>query len=337
MLLRPCGNLRVSVSDQQPSVSFVIPTLNGGDLLVRCLESIRKQDYPTDKIEILIVDGGSTDGTQNVAQKFGAIVVPNEKVLAEPGIVLGLTQAKGNIRFLMAADNGLPVPNWIRQMVRPFVEDPSVMGAFTQIVPSELDNAITRYYCHLHVEPFTWFVYGAACNPRDFHKVYKTLEEKDGYVIYQFTPKNHPLIAFAQGFAVRKEWVRKPEYEDDDILPFIQMIEEGRKIAYVPNAGIYHHHLKGFSHYLKKYQWRIRNSLNQTNFGFDRRAKYLTFSRKARKFLWVIYGNTLIGPVLDSFRFGFWHIPASVGLSYLITYEVIRKAFFSFLPAQRAS
>ena len=35
-----------------PKVSFVIPTLNAGGILGNCLQSIRRQDYPQEKIEI---------------------------------------------------------------------------------------------------------------------------------------------------------------------------------------------------------------------------------------------------------------------------------------------
>ncbi|MBL7085732.1 MAG: glycosyltransferase [Candidatus Cloacimonetes bacterium] len=46
-----------------PKVSVVIPTYNSERTLGMCLESIRKQGYPRNKIEIIIGDGGSTDRT----------------------------------------------------------------------------------------------------------------------------------------------------------------------------------------------------------------------------------------------------------------------------------
>ena len=45
------------------TVSIVIPTKNNGDILEKCLRSIKNLDYPKDKIEIIIVDGYSTDNT----------------------------------------------------------------------------------------------------------------------------------------------------------------------------------------------------------------------------------------------------------------------------------
>lgn len=52
------------------SISIVIPTYNCGNFLNFCLDSIVNQEYSKDLIEILIIDGGSTDNTVETAQKY---------------------------------------------------------------------------------------------------------------------------------------------------------------------------------------------------------------------------------------------------------------------------
>lgn len=315
-----------------PKVSFGFAVLNEERNLPRCLGSIRNQDYPKDKIEIVLADGGSTDRTVEIGREFGCKVIDNPHRLAEPGAVLAHQVATGDIRVFFAADNALPRIDWVRQMVAPFLADPEVWGSYTHIVEDPRDNSFNRYYSHLHVEPFTWFVYGAACNPLLFEGYYGVDSRWDRYVAYRFTPMTHPLLALAQGFCVRASFQRKKEYEEDDILPVIQMIEEGKRLAYVPEAGVYHYHLRGFVQFLKKYQWRIRNSLQQCNVGFDRRGVYLSRGRKLRKYLWVPYGLSLVLPLLhsvawflrDGLRCWFWHLPASAGLAGLIAYELVR-------------
>jgi glycosyltransferase involved in cell wall biosynthesis len=42
-------------------VSIIIPTKNNGDILEKCLASIKKLDYPKDKYEVIIVDGHSRE------------------------------------------------------------------------------------------------------------------------------------------------------------------------------------------------------------------------------------------------------------------------------------
>jgi len=51
-----------------PLISVIISVLNGAETLDRCLESIVSQDYPC--IEIVVKDGGSTDGSLNIIRKY---------------------------------------------------------------------------------------------------------------------------------------------------------------------------------------------------------------------------------------------------------------------------
>ena len=54
-----------------PKVSIVICTLNCKKDIERCLKSIQKQDYPKSKLEIIVVDSYSDDGTIETAKKYG--------------------------------------------------------------------------------------------------------------------------------------------------------------------------------------------------------------------------------------------------------------------------
>ena len=323
---------------QLPKISFLTPVFNEGHQIEDYLKNVRDQDYPQDLIEIIIADGGCTDNTIEIAKKYDCKIIDNPEKFAEPGLVKCEETAKGDLFVVMAADNRMPRRNWLKLMSRPFMEDENIWAAYTHIEASDNDNSFNRYYSLLHVEPFTWFVYGDAANPKYFNRVYETIEKKDGYEVYKFTAKTHPLLAFAQGFVFRRQFKRKPENRGDDILPFIQLIEDGRKLAYVPDAGVLHLHLKNYEHYMKKYQWRIRNSLYENNVGFDNRAKYLSFSRRVRKYLWLVYGCSVIGPIFNSIfwffrdreKCWFWHVPACVGLSYLIVFELARKYIVTF-------
>ncbi len=59
---------------QQIEVSIVVTTKNEEKHISACLESVRRQDYPADRIEIIIVDNSSTDRTKEIASRFTPLV-----------------------------------------------------------------------------------------------------------------------------------------------------------------------------------------------------------------------------------------------------------------------
>ena len=48
------------------SVSVIVPTRNRCKNLTKLVENIRKQNYPKEKFEMIIVDNGSTDSTRHL-------------------------------------------------------------------------------------------------------------------------------------------------------------------------------------------------------------------------------------------------------------------------------
>lgn len=52
--------------------SIIIPVYNVQDYLSKCVESVRKQTYPASRIEVLLIDDGSTDGSGTLAEALAA-------------------------------------------------------------------------------------------------------------------------------------------------------------------------------------------------------------------------------------------------------------------------
>lgn len=52
-----------------PFVSVIIPTYNRKESLLRTLDSLARQTYPADRFEVIVVDDGGSDGTEEVAQQ----------------------------------------------------------------------------------------------------------------------------------------------------------------------------------------------------------------------------------------------------------------------------
>jgi len=89
---------------ERPLVSVCVPTYNCARTLRLCLESVQAQGYPA--LELLVVDGGSRDGTVALAQEMGARVLfcPGRLLAAR---VMGVREAQGEFVLMLDADQVL--------------------------------------------------------------------------------------------------------------------------------------------------------------------------------------------------------------------------------------
>ncbi len=87
-----------------PLVSVLIPTRNNADELLLCLESLRNLKYPKDRMEILVFDNGSTDGTsEQVPQLFAQFRLEGWARLALEGSPRNLGAFGGRAEALQRA------------------------------------------------------------------------------------------------------------------------------------------------------------------------------------------------------------------------------------------
>jgi glycosyltransferase involved in cell wall biosynthesis len=321
-------------TNSYPRVTFIIPVLNEEEILPRCLNAIRTQNYPQQKVEIIVADGGSSDKSISFAKSYKAKIIQNRLILHEHGKSLAAKQASGKILFFVDADNVLSDKNWLKHMIKPFQDNPKIMGLLPQTIPAPDSNGLDRYMGYLFTDPFTWFVYGFRANPRDYYHVFDKLNQTDDYIIYNFTAVNFPLFGLSQGVGTSNLFKRGQTEEADDLLAGYKLIREGGLIAYIPTAGIYHYHVTGLSNFINKYTWRVRNNWNQEikGMGIINRTKYFSSDRKLRMAIFVPYGCSIIFPFLDAIRLSlsnkniimFWHIPASFVMAMIILFETAK-------------
>src|ERR1700689_4198941 len=55
-----------------PSVTIAMPAFNEEHYIEACIASVQAQDYPRDRMEILIADGRSTDRTRDILARLAA-------------------------------------------------------------------------------------------------------------------------------------------------------------------------------------------------------------------------------------------------------------------------
>jgi glycosyltransferase involved in cell wall biosynthesis len=96
----------------RPSISFIVPVRNGRRTLARCLRSIAANDYPRDRVEIIVADNGSTDGSRDLGRAAGAIVLdlPNLSPAELRNRAAGV--ASGRVLAFVDADHEI-ASDWI--------------------------------------------------------------------------------------------------------------------------------------------------------------------------------------------------------------------------------
>jgi hypothetical protein len=98
-----------------PLVSFVVPAHQEADQLPGALQSIAEQDADVDW-EVVVVDGGSTDGTRAVAREAGARVLEQEGTGIGAARDQGAAVARGDWLAFVDADTRLD-PAYLREML----------------------------------------------------------------------------------------------------------------------------------------------------------------------------------------------------------------------------
>ena len=108
-----------STAPPRPSVSIVIANFNGEQDLPACLDSILALEYPADKVETIIVENGSKDGSRQLlaAQYPWAKVLEQDTNLGfAPAVNLGVEAAAGEVVALLNNDMQVE-PQWLDALV----------------------------------------------------------------------------------------------------------------------------------------------------------------------------------------------------------------------------
>ena len=94
-----------------PSFSIIVPARDEGRVIKRCLDALLRLDYPRDRVEIIVVEGGSSDSTRWLCKEY-ALKHPNIRLLhqeAPEGKPAALNQAlphtAGDIIAVFDADS----------------------------------------------------------------------------------------------------------------------------------------------------------------------------------------------------------------------------------------
>jgi glycosyltransferase involved in cell wall biosynthesis len=108
-----------------PMVSVIIDTYNYGHFIEQAIDSVLSQDFPADRMEVLVIDDGSTDDTADRIKKYGSRIqyFRKENGGQASAFNFGFSRACGEIICLLDADD-FWLLNKLRRTVQAFASEP---------------------------------------------------------------------------------------------------------------------------------------------------------------------------------------------------------------------
>jgi len=205
--------------------SVVIPTKNGARWIGECLQAVYSQEG-VGRVEVVMVDSGSTDGTLEIARKFPVRIVeiPAEDFHHARTRNYAATLAAGKYLVFLSQDAIPANCSWLKVMLQNFA-DGAVGAAYGRQIP-KAGSTLERHEA-LNT------MYGSQRVVKD-----PSSKQRLGYRYYHFSDANA---------AIRREvWeaTRFPEdlkvFEDLGIAK--RILDAGWHIVYEPEASVVHSH-----------------------------------------------------------------------------------------------
>lgn len=216
-----------------PTVSVIVAARNEERNIAGLLEMLKQQSYPSDRLEVIVIDDGSTDGTGRILTSF-AEQMPNlchhRLDDISPGwapkkraLTMGIDRATGEIILTTDADCR-PGPEWVAAMVRPFA-DPSVgMVSASAPLVSDRNNI---WWEALFLDSCAFDALGAAgtgrglsltCSGRNLAYRKQLFEELGGFQgVEHFISGDDDLLM--QKMAATGQWRLKFVLSSDALVP----------------------------------------------------------------------------------------------------------------------
>lgn len=328
-----------------PLVSIIITTLNSDKTITRVLDSIQVQDYPKDRIEVLIYDAGSTDRTRDIIQKYNYRVIDNPRILPTWAKYFGYQEARGKYLMFLDSDEVVKNRNSLSRKIRVLESRKNVYAITGSGYESPREYPFLNRYINEFGDPFSFFIYRLSKDYKyylnDIKHRYQVIEESEDYLVTSyFNTKKLPIIELvAMGSVINLQYIRKnlPEIRrNPEILShiFYLLISKESYIAILKNDIILHYSSNTYKRYLGKLSSRvIYNIFTPGIEGYSGRNRFFNEGLRNKKYLFLPYALSFIMPLIDSVcliisrhSIGYIiHVPLTVYTALLIIYYKVLK------------
>lgn len=332
-----------------PVVSIRIATFNSEKVLPRTLEAIRTQTYPQDKIEILAIDGGSTDTTLEIAKNAGCKILKNPKVEPAYAKVLGFEHCTGKYLITIDHDEVMENKDSILLKVKAAEEHPECKVIMCSGYKRPPDYPALNQYLSDFGDPFSLFIYNC---PKDYNfwipflkKNYVVEQETNDYCLISFSNNIKPLLieVACLGTMIVVPYIKQLINEYGHLLKispmlFYIMLEKGdASVIIIKNDPLVHYSVDSLKAYLPKLKWRICNNIHfaeKGKRGFSGRQQYQKASRY-KKYLFIPYSFSIVLPFVHSIILAWQrHNPVYLMHTFLclyVSFEILYQYFLKLI------
>lgn len=290
-------------------IGIVICTLNCRSDLKLCLEGIKKQDYPPENIHIYIADSDSDDGTIELAEQEGCIILRHIKkgYMEGKGFAksIGVDAAlkdKCDYIFTIDSDNSFVEKDFIQKMIAPMESNMEVALSIARMAVVKTDKAINRYCSYVGTDSFAIH---KSIDPK------LALGEIEGetylgfkglYDLYKITLEKY-LVVGGYYVCFRRKSLEDIEGYWRDVDNIWKLAEKNMANVAVPhNCHIHHRQAKGFwNHLKKKHKWAM-HYLREGGPEKDKERKFDWQADKKEFYLRVLYCLSFFPALFTSIR-----------------------------------
>jgi cellulose synthase/poly-beta-1,6-N-acetylglucosamine synthase-like glycosyltransferase len=209
--------------EEYPPVSIIVAAYNAQATIADCVESLLNLDYP--EKEIIIVNDGSTDETEEIVKGYSVELISQAKRGASAARNNGLRRAKNEIVAYTDSDCEVS-KGWLRNIVKHF-KDPEI-GAVTGRTVFATNGRCTSYVRSLDIE-----------ERNNRRRRYTSLA-------------NGPNSAFRRDLLLKIGGFDPKWYHAEDTEVSYKIWKEGYKIAYEPSAVVDHVPEGNWTDFLRK-------------------------------------------------------------------------------------
>lgn len=321
----------------RPFFSIIIATYNSEKTLEYSLKSIREQNFNQDDIEILVVDGGSSDTTLSIAQKYGAKIFHNQKRLPEYAKLIGDEKATGYYALRLDSDEEFISKNQLADKKDFLLKHDEIKVMIENLKePGRSDICgISAAYLNILGDPFSYFIYNTKEDKCTTYQKYITFSDGK-YNILRFNDDDMPPLADSGGSLYSLDYIRTKYPDKYNTIEFTcgiydRLIRDTGICGCIKGDNVKHNCKSDFKTYLRKLKFRVINNIfHKEESGFSSRAN--SSKNSSKKLLgFLLYAVIVPLPILDSFRLAIKYKNITFILHVVYLYYVCYEIFISYL------